>query len=50
MSEENKSLKQIINHRIDKLNKLKQMGFEPFPHNYAPTHKSVEIINNYKKM
>ena len=50
MSEENKSLKQIINHRIDKLNKLKQMGFEPFPHNYAPTHKSVEIINNYKKL
>jgi len=50
MSEENKSLKQIINHRIDKLNKLKQMGFEPFPHNYAPTHKSVEITNNYKKL
>ena len=50
MSEENKSLKQIINHRIDKLNKLKQMGFEPFPHNYSPTHKSIEIINSYKKL
>ena len=50
MSEENKSLKQIINHRIDKLNKLKHMGFDPFPHNYSPTHKSLEIINNYKKL
>ena len=50
MSEQNKSLKQIINHRIEKLNKLKEMGFEPFPHKYEPTHKSVEIINNYKKL
>ena len=50
MSEQNKNLKQIINHRIEKLNKLKEMGFEPFPHKYEPTHKSVEIINNYKKL
>ena len=34
MSEENKSLSQIINFRIEKLNKLKEMGFDPYPHKY----------------
>ena len=50
MFEENKSLKQIIIHRIEKLNKLREMGFEPFPHKYEPTHKSTEILNNYKDL
>ena len=50
MFEENKSLKQIIIHRKEKLNKLREMGFEPFPHKYEPTHKSTEILNNYKDL
>ena len=50
MSEENKSLSQIIDYRIEKLNKLREMGFEPFPHNFKPTHKSAEILNNFKNL
>ena len=50
MSKENKSLIQIIDYRLEKLNKLREMGFEPFPHKYKPTHKSVEIINNFNKL
>ena len=50
MSEENKSLSQIIDYRIEKLNKLREMGFEPFPHKFKPTHKSAEILKNFKKL
>ncbi len=50
MSEENKSLSQIIDYRIEKLNKLREMGFEPFPHKFKPTHKSAEILNNFKNL
>ena len=50
MSEENKSLSQIINYRIEKLNKLKEMGFEPYPYNYERTHRSIEILNNFEAL
>ena len=50
MSEENKSLSQIIGYRIDKLNKLREMGFDPFPYRFDPNHKSTEILNNFKKL
>ena len=50
MSEENKSLNQIIDYRVEKLNKLREMGFEPFPHKFEPTHKSAEILNNFKNL
>ena len=47
MSEENKSLSQIINFRKEKLSKLKELGFEPYPHGYKRTHSSAEILNNF---
>ena len=50
MSDDNKSLSQIINFRKEKLSKLKNMGFEPYPHKYERTHTSVEIINNFKNL
>ena len=50
MSEENKNLSQIIDYRVEKLNKLREMGFEPFPHKFNPTHKSAEILNNFKNL
>ena len=50
MSEENKSLSQIINYRIEKLSKLKEMGFEPYPHKYDRTHSSTEILNNFENL
>ncbi len=48
MSEENKSLSQIINYRIEKLSKLKEMGFELYPHKYDRTYSSTEILNNFE--
>ena len=47
MSDGNKNLSQIINFRIEKLSKLKELGFEPYPHKYERTHTSIEIINNF---
>ena len=50
MSEENKSLSQIINYRIEKLSKLKEMGFDPYPHKYERSHSSAEILNNFENL
>ena len=50
MSEDKNSLSQIINYRKEKLSKLKEMGFEPYPYKYERTHSSIEIINNYEKI
>ena len=50
MSDENKSLSQIINFRKEKLSKLKDLGFDPYPHKYERTHTSSEIKNNFKKL
>ncbi len=50
MSEDKNSLSQIINYRMEKLSKLKEMGFEPYPYKYERTHSSIDIINNYEKV
>ena len=47
MSEEHKSLKQIIDYRIEKLSKLKEAGVEPYPQNFTPDHFSQNIIDSY---
>ena len=43
------SLKQIINFRIDKLNKLIKNNIDPYPHNYTPTNNIKDIIKFQKK-
>ena len=48
MSDNNKSLKQIIDFRKEKLNKIVEMGIDAYPQRYNPSHLSSEIINNYK--
>jgi len=50
MSEKNNSLSQIINFRIEKLSKLRELGIEPYPHKYERTHGSTEILNNFKNL
>ena len=50
MSEDNKSLVQIINFRKEKLAKLKELGFEPYPHKYDRTHSSSDILNNFENL
>ena len=47
MSDEHKSLQQIIDFRLEKLSKLQKGGVNPYPTNYKPTHKSESILSNY---
>ena len=46
---DNNSLKQIMKFRLEKLNKLREDGVEPYPVKYEPSHISSEIKLNYKK-
>ena len=46
---ENKSLIEIINHRIDKLKKIKESKIKSFPYNFKSTAKIEEILENQKK-
>ena len=50
MPEEYKSLQQIIDFRMEKLNKLREAGVNPYPHKYEPTHKSQYILNHYDEL
>jgi len=50
MSEDQKSLKQIMDFRIQKLKKLSQYGVNPYPSKYKPTHKSLFIKDNYETL
>ena len=45
MSEDQKSLKQIIDFRIQKLNKLKDHGVNPYPAKFKLTNNSLHIKN-----
>ncbi|MBJ12535.1 MAG: lysine--tRNA ligase [Candidatus Marinimicrobia bacterium] len=49
MKQQNKSLKQIINHRIEKLKKLKSDGIDPYPPNFNPTNNSDEIKSDFSQ-
>ncbi len=50
MSAEQKSLKQIINFRKEKLNDLRKKGVNPYPSNFTPTHFSESIKINFEKL
>ena len=50
MPDKNNSIKQIIEFRVEKLNKLRELGVEPYPHKYEPSHKSIEIISNFNEL
>ena len=49
MSNEKKSLEKIIDFRIEKLKKIRALGVDPYPHRYAPTHYSNDILENFEK-
>ena len=46
MSSENNSLKQIMAHRLEKLQKIKDLGINPFPYNYSVSHKIESVLAN----
>ena len=50
MSAEQKSLKQIINFRKEKLKDLQKKGVNPYPSNFTPTHFSESIKINFEKL
>ncbi|MBL7046309.1 MAG: lysine--tRNA ligase [Candidatus Marinimicrobia bacterium] len=45
-----KSLRQIIQFRNEKLNRIREMGVNPYPYKYDASHRSLEIINNYDEL
>ena len=36
---ENKSLKQIIDNRLEKLKKIRELGIEPYAYDYHSSHQ-----------
>ncbi len=50
MTNEHKSLQQIINFRLEKLTKIKEAGFIPYPHNYKKTHSALDILGSYDNL
>ena len=48
MSTEKQSLKEIINFRMQKLERLREAGVDTFPHNFKPTNYSNEIKDQFK--
>ena len=40
---ENKSLKQIIDNRLEKLKKIRELGIEPYAYDYDSSHHTSEI-------
>ena len=50
MSEDQKSLKQMIEFRLDKLNNLRGQGVNPYPPKYDYTHKSNLIKTDYSDL
>ncbi|MBT3590257.1 MAG: lysine--tRNA ligase [Candidatus Marinimicrobia bacterium] len=49
MSDQQKSLQQIIDFRIEKLNKLKDAGINPYPHRFKPTHSSSDVLGQFEE-
>ena len=43
---ENKSLKQIIANRHEKLDKIRQLGVNPYPYEFNTTHSTLEITKD----
>ena len=50
MSDQNKSLKQIMDFRLEKLDALKKAGINPYPVKFNPSHSSAFIKSNYNDL
>ena len=50
MTEEHSSLKQIIDFRLEKLQKIKDSGVNPYPYSYSVSHKSENILKDEKQL
>ncbi len=50
MAQGKKSLEQIISYRIEKLERIREKGIDPYPHSFKPSHKSIKIKHDYKSL
>lgn len=50
MPDEHKSLNDIIHFRKEKIKALNELGINPYPVKFSPTHHSAEILNNYENL
>ena len=48
--EKHSTLDNILDQRKEKIEKLKEMGVNPYPYSYKVTHKSQEVLNNYDEL
>ena len=44
MEKEQKNLREIINYRLEKLEKIRAAGFNPYPYNFDKTHQITELL------
>ena len=49
MSLEQKSLKQIMEFRVEKLDSLIKNGINPYPSKFEPSNSSSQILSDYAK-
>ena len=49
MEREQKNLQEIINHRLNKLEKIKEAGYNPYAYNFEKTHDIKAIIDKGEK-
>ena len=47
IEEKHSILETIISQRKEKIDKIKELGVNPFPYNYSVTHKNKLILENY---
>lgn len=47
---EGKSLQEIRNVRIEKVEKIKELGFNPYDYKYERTHTAAQIVDNYDEL
>lgn len=50
MTDDHKSLNQIISFRKEKLNKLRSAGVEPYPQKFNPTHFTANILLDFDSL
>ena len=50
MTEEHGNLKQIIDFRLEKLEKIRESGVNPYPYSYSASHKSEDVLKNEKQL
>ena len=50
MSDQHKSLKQIMAFRLEKLDTLRKAGVDPYPVKFNPSHSSESIKSNYDEL